>query len=204
MGHPGVAHGLSADEQRWVLGIKRQHKVGDAPIVRVCFGRSIGAVRSANLVLDHLHRGVSHFHGVIVRRSRGCVLRTDVTSMQESKVNCVDVALERLHKIALTHGLTDPAFWMEVRQQIRQRRWHFAKAHVGPDHAVAFDAGISLCADLVLEVGLCRLGRHVNASPRHIELPAVVDASQAFFLVATEEQGCATVGTSVLDNPNLP
>ena len=51
---------------------------------------------------------------------------------------------------------------------------------------------------LFLKFDLGRLGRHVDAGAGHVELPAVVDAAQAVFLVAPEEQRGAAVRAGVL------
>src|SRR5690606_40923450 len=58
-------------------------------------------------------------------------------------------------------------------------------------------------ADLVLEVALRRLRRHVDTGAGDVELPAVVDAAQAVLLVAPEEHGGAAVRTGVRDQADL-
>ena len=54
-------------------------------------------------------------------------------------------------------------------------------------------------ADLVLEVVLLRLVHHVDAGAGDVELPAVIDAAQAAFLVAPEVQRGATVRAEFVD-----
>ena len=56
---------------------------------------------------------------------------------------------------------------------------------------------------LVLKVGLGGLVGHVDAVAVDVELPAVVDAAQAGFFVAAEEQGRAAVRAVVLDQADL-
>ena len=81
-----------------------------------------------------------------------------------------------------------------------QRRRHLARAHVDPDHAVTLLRWVRPRVHLRLEVALRRLRRHVDAITGDIELPAVVNAAQPFFLVASEEQRCAAVRAGVLDD----
>ena len=50
-----------------------------------------------------------------------------------------------------------------VALELRQRRRHRVRAHVGPDHAVAVDARVGLRVHLGLEIRLGRLRRHVDA-----------------------------------------
>ena len=57
---------------------------------------------------------------------------------------------------------------------------------------------------LVFEGASRQIGRHIDAIAVHVELPAVVDAHHAAFLIDGEEQGCATVRTPFVDQPNLP
>src|SRR5262249_36056000 len=71
--------------------------------------------------------------------------------------------------------------------------------HVGPDDAVALDAGIGARPNLRLEVALCRLGGHVDALATDVELPAVIDATEAILLIAAEEHRGGTLRAGVLD-----
>jgi len=54
-------------------------------------------------------------------------------------------------------------------------------------------------ADLVLEVVFFGLVHHIDAGAGNVELPAVVDASQATFLVAPEIERDATMRTELFD-----
>ena len=73
-----------------------------------------------------------------------------------------------------------------------------ALAHVGPDEARALDHLVGLGLDAVLEVLRRRHVRHVDAVAFDVELPAVIDAAQAAFLVAAEEQRGAAVRAAML------
>ena len=73
-----------------------------------------------------------------------------------------------------------------------------ALAHVGPDEARALDHLVGLGLDAVLEVLRRRHVRHVEAVAFDVELPAVIDAAQAAFLVAAEEQRGAAVRAAML------
>src|SRR5690606_18294607 len=55
-------------------------------------------------------------------------------------------------------------------------------------------------AYLVLKVALRRFRRHVDACAGHVELPAVIDAAQAVFLVPAKEHAGAAVRAGILDD----
>jgi hypothetical protein len=55
----------------------------------------------------------------------------------------------------------------------------------------------------VLEVGLGGFIRHIDAGAVHSELPAVVHAAKAGFLVPSKEQRGATMWAVVLDQADL-
>jgi hypothetical protein len=96
-----------------------------------------------------------------------------------------------------------PVRWRGLRPgELRQRRLQIGRAHVRPDDAARLDRRIRWLADLVLEGELFGLVHHVHAAAGHVELPAVVDAAQAAFLVAPEEQGCAPMGAELLEEPD--
>src|SRR5712691_7510157 len=76
------------------------------------------------------------------------------------------------------------------------------RAHVGPDHAAALDAGVGRDPDPVLEVALRWLGRHVDAAAIEVVFPAVVDAAQSALLVAAKEERGAAVRAILLHQPD--
>ena len=81
---------------------------------------------------------------------------------------------------------------------VGQRRRFLALAHVGPDEARALDHLVGLGLDAVLEVLRRRHVRHVEAVAFDVEFPAVIDAAQAAFLVAPEEQRGAAMRAAML------
>ena len=83
--------------------------------------------------------------------------------------------------------------------QLRRR----ARTHIDPDGVAKLTHGISVHADLILKITLGGLAGHVDARARGVELPAVVDAAQAAFLVAAEEQRRTPVRTEGADRANL-
>ena len=111
-------------------------------------------------------------------------------------VGGVDVALERLHPVALLQHherRVDVIGRQRGDLEGRERRRRLARSHVRPDDAVDLVAGIGAGPHLVLERALGRLAGHVHAVAGHVELPAVVDAAQPALLVAAEEERGATV-----------
>src|SRR5262249_16749976 len=61
---------------------------------------------------------------------------------------------------------------------------------------------VSLGLDLVLVILVLRCIRHVDAITRCVELPAMIDAADAPFLIAPEEQGGAAMRAAVVHDPD--
>src|SRR2546428_2998447 len=204
-GHPGADEDLRPEDAGRDHREEREQEVGDAPVVGVCLGRAVGAVGGAELGVDDLVLRGAVGHVVVVERPRGRLLGLDGAQVEEPEMARVDVALEPLEPVALAqdllHGVLAPG--QHVRLDVRQRRRRLARPHVGPDDVVALDARVRGRVDLRLEVALLRFAGHVDAVAFAAVLPAVVDAAQAFFLVATEEERGAAVRTMVLDEPDL-
>jgi len=79
------------------------------------------------------------------------------------------------------------------------RRRHFLLGtHIGPDDPALLDRGIGLNMDFLGEAALRGFIHLVYAGASHIELPAMVHAAQAGFLVAPEPQGNPTVWAELL------
>ena len=78
-----------------------------------------------------------------------------------------------------------------------------ARPHIYPDGVAQLTHGVGVQADLVFEVTLGGLAGHVDTRTRGVELPAVVDAAQAAFFVAAEEQRRTPVRTKGADCANL-
>ena len=107
----------------------------------------------------------------------------------------VDVALQDLQPVAVLGDLRGDVLRLGDERPFHrgERRGRAARAHVRPDDAAALLTWIRDGSDLVLEIALGRLVRHVETAPGDVELPAVVDAAQAMLFVAPEEQRCAPV-----------
>ncbi len=122
--------------------------------------------------------------------------------MRESEMRGVDRAFQRLHPVAVLPFLRDIA--VRGRHQRHFQRGQFGhlldRSHIGPDHVAPFAHRIGLDADQVLGVEVGIGGRHVDASAVGIELPAVIDAADAAFLVATEPEVGAAVRAVLIDD----
>src|SRR5258708_30433538 len=75
----------------------------------------------------------------------------------------------------------------------RQRRRLGARSHITPDHSGALDGRVSPGLHLVLEILVRRHARHVDAVAGDIVFPAMIDAADAAFLVASKKQRGAAV-----------
>ena len=107
------------------------------------------------------------------------ILQGQVTHVEEGKVHGVDVALERLHIVAVSNHRGDATLGVHVGFEVRQWWRCLARSHVRPNDAAALYTGICNGPYLVLKIALRRLAGHVDAGARHVELPAVVHAAQA-------------------------
>src|SRR5947209_4576518 len=94
--------------------------------------------------------------------------------------------------------------WHQRPLQLREAWLQLRRPHIGPDDPASLLARIGGMAELVLEVAFGRLIGHVHAAPSEVELPTVVDAAQAKFLVAAEEQRGPAVRTVLTQQANLP
>jgi len=82
-----------------------------------------------------------------------------------------------------------------MRQVLRRP---VAIAHVDPDDAVMLFRQIGLGVDLVLEVLALGDVELIEAIAVDVEFPAVIDAADAVFLVAAEEQRCAAMRATLI------
>ena len=87
--------------------------------------------------------------------------------------------------------------------ELRQRVHVFLRAHIRPQHSAALLHRIRLELNLLLEVAVEGLGRHVHAGAIDVVLPAVVRAAQAVLLVATEEEVGVAVSAQPVDQSHL-
>jgi hypothetical protein len=109
--------------------------------------------------------------------------------VQEAGVRRVVVALHRLQVVALLDELHNVA--VRLRQveplEVGHRGLLLGRPHVGPDQVALVFAGVALDVDLVAEGVAFRSVRQVYTLAVDIELPAVVHAPQAGFLVAPKK-----------------
>src|SRR6266568_4990331 len=110
-------------------------------------------------------RLVAHPLAATLRPTPLDVLARAQAGVQEARVAGIDAALDRLGEVAGLVAHRDEALVLgdEVPLDLRQARRLAARAHVRPDDAAALRARIADGVDLVLEVALRRLVRHVYA-----------------------------------------
>jgi hypothetical protein len=72
--------------------------------------------------------------------------------------------------------------------ELGRGRLFLGRAHVCPDDSREFDRRISDQANPVCEFVPLGLVGHVDALARHVVFPAVIDATEAIFLIAREEE----------------
>ena len=122
--------------------------------------------------------------------------------MREGEMRGVDRAFHRLHPVAVLPFLGDVA--VRGRHQRHFQRGQFRhllrRAHIGPDHVAPFAHRIGFDADQVLGVEIGIGGRHVDAAAVGVELPAVIDAADAAFLVAAEPEIGAAMRAILVDD----
>ena len=117
----------------------------------------------------------------------------------------VDLAFDGLQPIALLnpHGDVQLLRRDQIPFQVRQRRRTGSlRAHVGPNHPVTLLARIGLDPSALLQATASRLSRHIGHRARHIELPAVIDASQSAILVSCKDQRSAAMWTRLINQPD--
>ena len=113
----------------------------------------------------------------------------------------IDAAFHRLQPVRFLDALRHEALLGRHLREFpfRQRRLLVGRAHIGPQHAAAFDQRIGLQLDLLAEAAFDRLRRHLDALAGVVVFPAVIGAAQAAFLVAAEPQRDAAMGAEFVD-----
>ena len=199
--HPGAHEDLRAEDAGGDHGEEREQEVGDAPVVRVGLGRTVGPVRRAERGVDDLVARGAVGDRVAVEAAGRRVLGCDRAQVEDAQVARVDVALERLEPVARAQDLLDRALAVrrQVGLEVRQRGRRRAGPEIAPHDAVALDARVGPGADLRPERALRRLAGHVDADAVAVELPAVVHAAEPLLLVAAEEERRPAVRAVVLD-----
>jgi hypothetical protein len=92
-GHPGPDQDLHAEDAGGDHREEGKQEMGDAPVVGVGLGRTVGAVRRAELCVDDLVARGAVGDGVVVEGARRRVLGLDGAQMQKPEVARVDVPL---------------------------------------------------------------------------------------------------------------
>ena len=118
----------------------------------------------------------------------------------------VDVAFERLQPVAFALVAHDDALVRGQAEDLErgQRRRHLALAHIGPDHAAELGHLVSLGLDPLGEALVFRDVGHVEAVAFDVELPAVIDATDAAFFVAAEEHRGAAMRAAMIHHADRP
>ncbi len=149
-----------------------------------------------------LYSGGAVGHGVAGRVAFLEILGLDVAGMQKAEMRGVDVAFETLEPVAFALQYCDRQVLLGNEQRLvhGHGRRLGACTHIYPDQAGALIHLVAPGADLLLEVLRRRHIRHFEATPFDIEFPAVIDAPDAVFLVAAEEQRGAAVGALMVEH----
>jgi hypothetical protein len=121
-------------------------------------------------------------------------------------MRCVDVSLERLEPIALTHREDQRHLTLRKKRGLdhRERRRLCASAHIGPDDSVTLDCLVGRGFDSRFELLMRQQIRLINAISSNIKLPAMIRAANAAALVAAEKQRRAPVRTTVVHDSHTP
>src|SRR5215471_15940987 len=202
-GHPGPEAAVHHQRAWWDLGIEREEEVGEAPVVRVLFGRTVSAVAGPKFCIGDGVAWGSLLNLVMQEVALVGILQGQVAHVQEGKVHGIDVALERLHIVAVTDHGGDATLGIHIGLEVREWRRCLARPHVRPNDATTLHARIRDGPYLVLKIALGRLAGHVNAGARHIELPAVVYAAQALCLIPAIEERGAPMRAAIGDQAHL-
>src|SRR5262249_48280280 len=125
-------------------------------------------------------------------------------AMQEPGVDGVDRALQDLEVIALHLRGPGLAGGDHVRFERGQGWGGSTRAEGGPHDPAAFLGWIGDGLDFAFEVTLGWFVGHVETVALDVELPAVIDAAQARFLVASKEETRSAVWAVVPNESDLP
>ncbi len=128
-------------------------------------------------------------------------LVANVAVVQEADMGGVETAFETLQIVVVLKILRHAAMRLGRARPfvIGRRRLLVLRAHIGPDDAAALDRRIGLDADVALHRARGRLARQIDAFAGGVEFPAVINAAQAAFLVAAEEQRRAAMRAVRID-----
>ncbi len=183
-------------------GEGRQHPLGDAPVVVAILGIAPRTDVKTAGTLDHLEHRLRIAEVVLI--AFGALeqrIGADIGAVQKGDMAGVDAPLHRLQPVALLQPLGhEPLLARDQRElPLGQRRPPFRRSHVGPQHPATLDQRVRPDFDLLGEATLLGLGGNLHALPGHVELPAVIGATQPALLVTAEPQRCAAVRTKLVD-----
>ena len=116
-----------------------------------------------------------------------------------------DLALHDLRPVAGQFHLGDGHTRFRVRCPGRRLefRHRFRRSHIGPDKAAGLARRVGQMPGLFRQRACLRLRRHVDDVAVGVELPAVIEATKAAFLVAAEGERGLAMRTGFAEHPNL-
>ena len=146
-------------------------------------GVAVAVIGNVNLQLRRLPldvRGVDAQAGMSRVRSQSPV--------QDGGMGGIDAAFQRLQPVAFLNVLGDMTVGVRHGRPLEfgRRRRMLRRPQIRPDDAAQLQSRISRSRHFGWKIAVRRLVHHIHALAVHIELPAVIDAAQAAFLVATQ------------------
>ena len=184
--------------------VERHHPVGEAPVVRAL--ADVTARSDAQAIVRILRKedgrtvervvaGAQVVGSASALQPCGGASECVHGGVEEVGMRRIDAAFEPLHPVRPFEALG----YVYVRKghveprEVRHGGHARGRAEVCPDKAAPLRDGVGGLANLLHVVARCGLRGHVHALAFHVELPAVVYAAQAGFLVASEEEARAAV-----------
>ena len=177
-----------------------RHHILVPPHERLVFSHGPDAKITVTIV------GVLHFHvwGRALKEWRvggdaGLVTVISQFAVQDRRMGSVDPALQCLEPVTfLPHlGHVAVCVWDLGQLELGRSRFLVGRAEIGPNHAAHIQGWVSGDLDPFFE--LSRLVHLIDAVAVHIELPAVVHATDPALFVAPEIKASPAVGTALLD-----
>ena len=178
----------------------------NTPVILTRRPVAVGAIAGAYLRVDNLEPRAAVLELILREGARRLILHPHGAVVQQAGVDGIDVAFKRLEPVAGQLIDDDPlcAVRQHVGFDIWKRRRRVARTHVGPDDAAALSGRVGDGLHFRFEIGLGWFVWHVDAVAVDIELPAVVHAAKAGFLVSSEEERSAAMWTVVLNEADPP
>ena len=115
-----------------------------------------------------------------------------------------DTSFKTLKPVTVLNIFRYVAVWLRSQSpfEVRRRRFLAFGSHVRPYHATLIEGGIGRNSDFGVEVTSFRFVHHFQTVTINIELPTVVHAPKAAFLVAAQKHGCLAVWTKLVQKSN--